>query len=43
MPNSIRNTAMTISIYTLLKAATLALRVEKPPVPAVAKACSSAS
>ena len=37
------NTAMTISIYRLSKAAMLAARVEKPPVPAVAKEWSSAS
>ena len=37
------NTEMTISAYRLLKAPTLAAFVEKPPVPAVPKAWSSAS
>ena len=43
MPKSSMNTVMTISMYRLLKPPMLAGFVEKPPVPAVAQACRTAS
>ena len=43
MPNRSMNTAVTSSIYRLWKPPMLSGLVEKPPVPAVAQACSRAS